>query len=264
MSRSHYRALITGASAGLGEEFARQLARSDYSLVLVARRQQRLESLAEELRSQYGVEVTPLVADLSDPKAPAELVAQLTRRSVDIDLLINNAGAAGPDLLEGRDWPAHRAYQELMMTSCAALNHLLIPSMRERGYGRVLNVASMAGRLMRANDTTYGPAKAWMIAHSEALASTLRGTGVRVMALCPGFVRTEFHAEPNMHALRDAIPDWLWYSSETVVREGLAALEHGRVVYLSGRLYRWLDPLTQSVLTRWLLRRLSVLRSLSD
>jgi len=250
MSKPRYRALITGASAGLGEEFARQLAQQGYSLVLVARRQKRLDALATELRAEYGVDVESLVADLSDPNA----------LSLDIDLLVNNAGAAGPGLLDDRDWAAHRAYQELMVMSCAALNHLLVPGMVERKYGRVLNVASMAGRLMRANDTTYGPAKAWMIAHSEALASTLRGTGVQVMALCPGFVRTDFHADPSMHALRDAIPDVFWYSKQTVVREGLAALERGRVVYLSGRLYRWLDPLTQSVLTRWLLRRLTPAR----
>ncbi len=261
MTKSRYRALITGASAGLGEEFARQLARDGYSLVLVARRRERLDALAQELHTEYATEVTSLVADLADPNAPAELSAQLTGLSLDVDLLINNAGAAGPGLLEDRDWAAHRAYQELMVMSCAALNHLLLPGMVERKYGRVLNVASMAGRLMRANDTTYGPAKAWMIAHSEALASTLRGTGVQVMALCPGFVRTEFHADPQMHALRDAIPNWLWYSKQTVVSEGLAALERGRVVYLSGRLYRWVDPLTQSVLTRWLLRRLTPARS---
>lgn len=261
MAKSRFRALITGASAGLGEEFARQLAQHGYSLVLVARRQDRLDALAAELRTEYAVEVTALVADLSDPNAPAELSAQLTGLSLDIDLLVNNAGAAGPGLLEDRDWAAHRAYQELMMTSCAALNHLLLPGMIERKYGRVLNVASMAGRIMRAGDTTYGPAKAWMIAHSEALASTVRGTGVQVMALCPGFVRTEFHADPSMHALRDAIPNWLWYSKQTVVSEGLAALERGRVVYLSGRLYRWVDPLAQSVLTRWLLRRLTPARS---
>jgi len=261
MSATGKRALITGASAGLGEEFARQLGRAGYSLVLVARRGDRLDLLAAQLRKEYSVEVMPLVADLSDPQAPAELVRQLANQNLSIDMLVNNAGSAGPGLLEGRDWQAHRAYQELMMTSCAALSHLLVPAMIERGFGQVLNVASVAGRLMRANDTTYGPAKAWMIAHSEALASTLRGTGVQVMALCPGFVRTEFHSEPNMHALRDAIPNWLWYSPHTVVAEGLAALGRGRVVYLSGRLYRWVDPLTQSVLTRWLLRRLTPARS---
>jgi len=261
MTSSPRRALITGASAGLGEEFARQLAQGGYSLVLVARRQERLDALAEELRAEFSVETTALVADLSDPEAPAQLARQLASSELSIDLLVNNAGAAGPALLDHPDWAELRAYQELMMTSCAALTHLLVPAMIERGYGRVLNVASMAGRLMRANDTTYGPAKAWMIAHSEALSSTLRGTGVLVMALCPGFVRTEFHADPKMHALRDAIPNWLWYSPQTVVSEGLAALERGRVVYLSGRLYRWVDPLTQSVLTRWLLRRLTPART---
>ena len=237
--------------------------------MLVARREDRLAELAEELvevlasfsgnesADSASIAIHTVASDLSLVTAPQEILTQLETLGLSVDFLINNAGSAGPDLLVDRDWQAHRTYQELMMTSCAALTHLLVPAMVERGHGRVLNVASMAGRVMRANDTTYGPAKAWMIAHSEAMASTLRGTGVKVMALCPGFVRTEFHADPEMHALRDAIPNWLWYSPETVVREGLAALERSRVVFASGRLYRWVDPITQSVLTRWLLRRIN-------
>jgi len=247
-------ALITGASAGLGAEFARQLAAKGNDLVLVARRGERLAALAQELAATYGVQAHVLVADLQSPQAPAELVDQLEGRNLSIDILINNAGSAGPDLLQDRDWPEHRGYIELMMTSAAALTHLLVPGMVERGHGQVLNVASVAGRLMRANDTTYGPAKAYLIALSEALASSLKGTGVQVMALCPGFTRTEFHSEPHMHALRDAIPAWLWYDAKTVVAEGLRALARGRVVYSSGRLYRLIDPFTQSVFTRFLLR----------
>ena len=249
-------ALVTGASAGLGAEFARQLAALGNQLVLVARRKDRLTVLAEELSETYGVQAHVLAADLQDPQAPAQLLEQLRRLNLSIDTLINNAGSAGPDLLHDRDWPEHRAYIELMMTSAAALTHLLVPGMVERGHGQVLNVASVAGRLMRANDTTYGPAKAYLIALSEALASSLQGTGVQVMALCPGFTRTEFHSEPHMHALRDAIPAWLWYDTKTVVSEGLRAMARGRVVYNSGRLYRLIDPFTQSVFTRFLFRKI--------
>ena len=249
-------ALITGASAGLGAEFARQLAGQGMHLVLVARREGRLASLAQELSAAHAIQATVIVADLSQASAPAALLAELRQRNLTIDVLINNAGSAGPDLLLDRDWAEHRAYVELMMTSAAALAHLLVPGMVERGFGRVLNVASMAGRLMRANDMTYGPAKAYLIALSEALASSVKGTGVNVMALCPGFTRTEFHSEPQMHALRDAIPEWLWYDAEVVVAEGLRALARGRVVYSSGWLYRLVDPLTQSVFSRFLLRSL--------
>lgn len=247
-------ALITGASAGLGAEFARQLAAQGINLVLVARREGRLSALGGELSAAHDIKVQVLVADLSDPAAPAALHAELVQRNITVDILINNAGSAGPSLLSDRNWAEHRAYVELMMTSVAALSHLLVPGMVERGYGRVLNVASVAGRLMRANDTTYGPAKAYLIALSEALASSVKDTGVNVMALCPGFTRTEFHSDPHMHALRDAIPEWLWYEADVVVREGLRALERGRVVYSSGLLYRLIEPFTQSVFTRFLLR----------
>lgn len=248
-------ALITGASAGLGAEFARQFAARGYDLVLVARRVDRLHILAEELRSTHVIKVTIWPADLSDPTAPTALVRELGQLQQHIDVLVNNAGSAGPDLLQERDWAVHRRYQELMMTSAVALAHELVPPMVERGYGRVLNVASMAGRIMRGGDTTYGPAKAFLIAHSEALAGSLQGSGVRVMALCPGFVRTEFHTEPELHALRDSIPGWLWYDAQTVVREGLSALERGRVVYVSGRLYRRLDAFTGMRAVRALVRR---------
>lgn len=224
--------------------------------MLLARRADRLAALAQELSAAHGVQVHTVVSDLTDSEAPQALFAELERHNLSIDILINNAGSAGPDLLDDRDWAQHRAYTELMMTSAAALAHLLVPGMVGRGYGQVMNVASVAGRLMRANDTTYGPAKAYLIALSEALASTLEGTGVQVMALCPGFTRTEFHSEPHMHALRDAIPDWLWYDAAVVVEEGLRALSRGRVVYSSGRLYRLIDPFTQSVFTRFLLRRI--------
>ncbi|MDP4918580.1 MAG: SDR family oxidoreductase [Haliea sp.] len=247
-------ALITGASAGLGEEFARQLAAAGYNLVLVARRKERLETLAAELSQAHGCSVQVETADLSDPAAPENLHRSLQAQNIDIDFLINNAGIAGSDLLMDRSWEDHQAFFQLMMLSVAQLCHLFIPSMRERSFGRVINVASVAGRIPRAGGCNYGPSKAYLIALSEDLAVTLQGSGVKVCALCPGYTHTDFHSTAGLQDMKDGTPGFVWYPAEVVVREGLRAVERGTPVYLSGRLYRWLDPLFQSLLTRRLFR----------
>ncbi|MEQ8857633.1 MAG: SDR family NAD(P)-dependent oxidoreductase [Pseudomonadales bacterium] len=247
-------ALITGASAGLGAEFARQLAGQGFDLVLVARRRAKLETLADALRRDSGVAVTVLVADLAEPDAPAAIEQTLRERGIAVDYLVNNAGAAGPDLLEERDWRVQRRYLDLMMISVAELCHRFVPPMRERGWGRVINVASVAGRVARGGDTNYGPAKAYVVALSEGLSATLRGSGVNVCALCPGFTHTEFHDVGGLTDMKRATPAFIWYDASVVVREGVRAVERGRPVQVSGRLYRILDPLMQSVWTRPLFR----------
>ncbi|MEK9927162.1 MAG: SDR family NAD(P)-dependent oxidoreductase, partial [Halieaceae bacterium] len=153
-------ALITGASAGLGAEFARQLADRGHNLVLVARREDRLRELADDLATQHKVEVEIIAADLSEPSAPGVIATQCRERGLDIDWLINNAGVAGPDLLLDRKWSEQASFFQLMMTSVAALCHLMLPAMLERGYGRVINVASVAGRIPRSGGCNYGPSKA--------------------------------------------------------------------------------------------------------
>jgi short-subunit dehydrogenase len=243
-------ALITGASAGLGKEFARQLAAQGYRLVLVARTAQDLEQTAAGLRDEYGVEVTTLPGDLSQPGTPQALFATTLEQGIEVDFLINNAGVAGPDLLLDRDWAAQEDFFRLMMLSMAQLCHLFVPPMCERGFGRVINIASVAGRIPRGGNCNYGPSKAWVIALSEELALTVAADGVKVCALCPGFTHTEFHQRAGLMDMKNGMPKWLWYDADVVVREGLRALERGRSVYLSGRLYRWLDPLFQSVFTR--------------
>ena len=247
-------ALVTGASAGLGAEFARQLAADGYNLVLVARRRDKLETLAADLRQQYGCDVLIEAADLADPAAPRALFDALAARDIAVDFLVNNAGVAGSDLLTDRDWGEHQAFFQLMMLAVAELCHLFIPAMRERGFGRVINVASVAGRIPRVGGCNYGPSKAYLIALSEDLAVTLHGSGVKVCALCPGYTHTDFHSTAGLQDMKDAMPGFLWYDADVVVREGLRAVEKGKPVYLSGRLYRWLDPLFQSLLTRHLFR----------
>lgn len=237
------RALITGASAGLGSEFARQLAAAGKDLVLVARRAEPMQELAQGLRDEYGVEVDVITADLSDPDAPQALYDETSARGLEIDTLINNAGSAGPDLLRERDWQVQKAHLNLMMTSYAALCHFYVPAMRERGYGRVLNVASVAGQITVPGDMNYGPTKTYLIALSKSLSATVKADGVHVLALCPGFTHTDFHQSERLAAMKASQPGFIWYDADVVVREGLAALERGKAVYTSGRLYRYLMPI---------------------
>lgn len=250
-------ALVTGASAGLGAEFARQLAARGRDLVLVARRRERLEELARELATAHGVRTHVFLADLAEADAPAKLERFISEQSLQIDWLVNNAGIAGPDLLEERDWGTHARFFELMMLSVAQLCHRFIPPMRERGFGRVVNVASFAGRLARPAGANYGPAKAYLVALSEELSLVLRGSGVHVSALCPGFTHTEFHEVAGLMEMKRGLPGFIWYDAATVVREGIEAVERGKPIWVSGRIYRLLDPLAQSVFVRPLLKAIA-------
>ncbi len=243
------RALITGASAGLGAEFARQLAARGNDLLLVARRADRLEALANELGEAHGVDVRFLAADLARRGSPVAIENYVRDHALEIDWLVNNAGSAGPGLLDD-GWDEQAAFLELMMISVAQLCHRFVPPMRERGFGRVVNVSSFAGRLARPAGANYGPSKAYLVALSEELALVLRGTGVHVSALCPGFVHTEFHETAGLDEMKRKLPSFVWYDAETIVREGIDAVEAGRDVHVSGRIYRWLDPIAQSVWTR--------------
>lgn len=247
-------ALITGASAGLGAEFARQLAAQGYNLILVARRREKLEQLAVELESSYGVTCTIETADLAEAGAPAQLFEATSALGIEVDYLVNNAGIAGPDLLEDRDWSEQADFYQLMMTSVAHLCHLYVPPMRERGHGRVVNVASVAGRVPRADGCNYSPSKAYIVALSESLDATFKGTDINICALCPGFTHTEFHEAAGMMDMKNNLPKWMWYPASTVVADGIKAVEKGKPISISGRLYRWVDPLFQSVLTRRLFR----------
>lgn len=248
------RALITGASAGLGSEFARQLAASGKDLVLVARRAEPMEELADRLNSEFGVDVGVITADLANPDAPQALYDETIARGFEIDTLINNAGSAGPDLLQVRDWQVQKAHLDLMMTSYVALCHFFIPAMQEHGYGRVLNVASVAGQITVPGDMNYGPTKTYLIALSQALSASVKEDGVHVLALCPGFTHTDFHQSERLATMKAGSPGFFWYDADVVVREGLAALEKGKAVYTSGRLYRYAMPIIRQPWMRGLLK----------
>lgn len=234
-----HRALVTGASAGIGTEFARQLAARGCDLVLTARREDRLQALATQLRTQHGVAVQTIAEDLADPAAPARIVAAATAGPRVVDILINNAGYGVPGRYDTVDWDTHARFMQVLVTAPLQLCHLLLPPMRERGYGRIVNVASLAGLVPATpGNTLYGPAKAFLMRVSQALAQENRARGVNVCALCPGFTYSEFHDVSRARGLVSKLPGWMWSDAADVVRQGLDAVERGRVVCVPGRANR--------------------------
>ncbi|QNK01042.1 SDR family NAD(P)-dependent oxidoreductase [Dyella telluris] len=251
--------LVTGASAGIGAAFARELATQGHDLVLTARRADRLESLAQELRERHGAVVTVLPADLADPSAVSRLCDELDARGLRVDWLINNAGYGVPGTFEAVEWPVHEAFIRVLMTAPAELAWRLLPGMRERGHGRIVNVASLAGHVPgSAGHTLYAASKAYLIKFSQSLALENRHLGVHVCALCPGFTWSEFHDVTGTRQLMNKLPGFMWQSAEAVVREGCRAVERGDVVHVTGSVNRVIKALTKLLpdrLTLWLSAR---------
>ena len=233
------RALVTGASAGIGAEFARQLAVRGCDLALTARREDRLQALASELRAKNGIDVQVIADDLADPAAPARIVSTAAREGRAIDILINNAGYGVPGRYDKVDWDTHARFMQVLVTTPLQFCHLLLPAMRERGYGRIVNVASLAGLIPgTAGNTLYGPSKAFLVRVSQALALENLGRDIHVCALCPGFTHSEFHDVSQARNLVSKLPGWMWSDANDVVRQGLDAVERGRVVCIPGRVNR--------------------------
>ena len=248
-------ALVTGASAGIGREFCRQLAADGYDIVAVARRSDRLTALARELQAVHPVHVTVLAFDLSEPDAVSKILAAVSDREV--DMLVNNAGYGVPGRYLSSPWPVHARFQRVMMDVVAELSHALVAGLCSRRRGAIINVASLAGFLPgSAGHTLYAAAKAWMICFSESLALECEADAVRVCALCPGFTYSEFHDVTGTRAKLAALPSWMWMSAERVVREGIAASAAGQLIYIPGRINRVLAALA-GCLPRALLQHLS-------
>jgi short-subunit dehydrogenase len=226
-------ALVTGASSGIGADIAREYARRGKPLVLTARRAERLEALAGELRGQVPVEVIP--ADLADRDAPARLFAATQARGLFIDTLVNNAGYGVPGRYLSAGWKTHADFLQVLVGAVAELTHLYLPAMEAAGRGRILNVASLAGLVPPSpGHTLYGATKAWLIRFSECLDLEMKPRGVHVTALCPGFTYTEFHDANGMRATVSKLPKWLWLDSATVARLGVDAVEAGRARVVTG------------------------------
>lgn len=226
------RALVTGATAGIGAGFVEALGARGDDLVLVARDEQRLEALAQRWRSA-GREVEVLPADLSDRVGMARVEQRLADSGRPIDVLVNNAGFGLTQSFVGGDLAAEQAMLDVLVTAVLRLTHAAVPGMVERGQGRIINVSSVAGWIPGG---TYSAAKAWVTSFTEGLALDLEGTGVRAVAVCPGYTRTEFHDRAGMRM--GGVPDWMWQSVDDVVAQALRDVERGRVISVAGPLYR--------------------------
>ncbi|HEX6613561.1 MAG TPA: SDR family oxidoreductase [Rhodanobacteraceae bacterium] len=239
ISGARPRALVTGASSGIGAAFARELAGRGCDLVLTARREDRLQALARELGMKYDVDAQVLVADLAQPDACAKIADALAQRGLRIDILINNAGYGVPGSFVASDWRTHEDFMRVLMLAPTELCHRLLPAMRERGQGRIVNVASLAGLVPGTpGHTLYAASKAYLIAFSQSLGLENRAHGVNVCALCPGFTYSEFHDVTGARGKVSKMPRWMWMDAGRVVREGLDAVERGAIVYVPGRINR--------------------------
>ena len=225
-------AMVTGATAGIGAEFARQLAARGHDLVLVARDTARLESAATQLRT-YGVRVEVLPADLASDEGCARVE---WRCGEGVDLLVNNAGLGTKGAFHEVPREDEEHQLRLNVRAVLRLAHAALPPMVDRGSGAIVNVSSVAGFAPGTRGATYSASKAWVTNFSESLHLQYAARGVRVLALCPGFTRTEFHARAEMDV--SGIPDRMWLDADDVVRAGLADLAAGRSVSVPGGQYR--------------------------
>lgn len=242
-------ALVTGATAGIGRAFARRLAADGRDVVLVARDEARLESLAVELRERHSVFAEVLVADLLDRAACARVEQRLREPRRPVDLLVNNAGFGLRDRFLDHPVGGEEELLDILMRVPLRLSWAAAGPMVARRRGAILNVSSVAGFLPGG---TYNAAKAWVTTFSEGLAHEVRSSGVRVMALCPGFVRTEFHQRMEMDPA--VVPRWMWLDADRVVEVALRDLARGRVVSVPSRRYGVLVAGTRVVPRRLLVR----------
>jgi short-subunit dehydrogenase len=244
-------AVVTGASAGIGRVFAERLAQRGFGLVLIGRDGDRIGKVASDLSRDYRVAASTIVADLAT-EADIDRVAGELAAGPEVSVLVNNAGFGTKGRLHQIDAEPQARMLRLHIMAPMRLTHAVLPRMVKRGAGWIINVASVAGFSYSVGNTNYCASKAWLIRFSESLETELVGTGVVVQALCPGFVRTEFHARGEMDM--SMVPNWLWFQPEPVVDASLRAAERGRpVVVIPGPHYQLIARMMQMT-PRWLMR----------
>lgn len=222
-------ALITGPTAGLGRAFAEQFARHGHDLMLVARDEGRLEEVAADLRDRFGVSCEVLPADLARNADVAKVAERLSDPSHPVHSLVNNAGFGLRAPFTVTSVEDEQRMLDVMVGSTMRLTHAALPGMVDRDRGWIINVSSMAGWFPGG---TYSAAKAWVTTFSEGLSVGLRASGVRVIAVCPGFIRTEFHERAGMDMSQ--APHWMWLTADQVVSRTFRDLAVGRPVSVAG------------------------------
>ncbi len=244
------RAMVTGASSGIGEVYARRLAGRGVDVVLVARRGDRLRALAEDLE-RNGVRAEVLVADLTDEAGLAQVVARLVAPEAPVDLLVNNAGFGTTGAFAQLPVERELAMIELNVSALVRLTHAALGVM-EDGGGAIVNVSSLAAFQPLARSATYAATKAFVLSFTQSLADEVRGSGIHLQVLCPGLTRSEFHTVNDFDV--SWLPDLVWQSAEQVVDVSLAALDRPRVVVVPGlvnRLAASASALAPNRLVRW-------------
>ncbi len=246
--------LITGASSGIGEAFAHELAARGDRLILVARREDRLNALATDLHAKHGVECVVIAADLSLADSAAKLFAETERRGLSVDLLINNAGFGKYGALEAHPLAAYDEMIQLNVTALVDLSYLYLAGMRARKHGGILNVASVAGFPPTPYLAVYGATKAFVVSFSQALAVEAADAGIRVSVLCPGSTISEFQVVAGGHTIAPGTRGYL--TSAQVAHIGLRGLDSGKVIVVSG-LFNKLEVVGISLMPRSIVRRIA-------
>ena len=231
-------ALVTGPTSGIGEAFARLLAARGHDLVLVARDEVRLASLAESLASAHGVSVEVLPADLSDREQLGVVEQRLMDRDRPISVLVNNAGFGVKARFTRSDISEEQRMLDVLVIAVMRLSHAAAASMGERGEGAIVNVSSVASWL---TGSTYSAAKAWVTVFSEGLAGEVAPLGVSVTAVCPGYVHTEFHERADMNM--GSVPGWMWLDADRVAAKAMRDVDRGKVLSVTGSQYKAMGAL---------------------
>ncbi len=255
-------ALITGASSGIGAAFASVYAQKGCALILHAPswEETALTDVSATLKEKYGTRIHILFADMSEPQSPLRLFDDVAGLNIPVDILVNCAGLVQYAPFLAEDWVKHERFLSLMLHATCHMTHLFAPAMAERGYGRIINMASVTGLMPGLPGTSfYGASKAFLIKFSESVAAEFALDGVHVTALCPGMTRTDIFAPAGLEKKVSHIPALFWMEADRVAREGVEAVENNTPIYVNGIINRLVVKIS-NVVPKWLIRYFAVKR----